>query len=122
MGLLDSQGTHIKAVCDKCRVDAEVCCLREQGNAARRLAVEKLKRAGWLNDPVQRRDRYDGQRSAEGVGTARRVEGIGTCDVRRSRCTRLVLRIGSSCAIVTEFRTGEALSWCDMASLTMDVS
>src|SRR4051812_38834042 len=39
MGLLDSQGTHVKAVCDNCRVDAEVCCLREHGPAARKFAV-----------------------------------------------------------------------------------
>lgn len=61
MGLLDTQGMHVKAVCDNCRVDAEVCCLREHGASARKRAVEKLKRAGWLNDPVRARPQYDGQ-------------------------------------------------------------
>jgi hypothetical protein len=35
--------------------------MSEHGASDRRLAVEKLKRAGWLNDPVRSRDKYDGQ-------------------------------------------------------------
>lgn len=62
MAMLDTQGAHVRVQCDNCRVaDAEVCCLREVGNAARKLAVEKFKRAGWHHDPARTRDRYDGQ-------------------------------------------------------------
>jgi hypothetical protein len=62
VALLDTPGAHVRVACDNCRVaDAEVCCLRETGNAARKLAVEKLKRAGWHHDPARTRDRYDGQ-------------------------------------------------------------
>jgi hypothetical protein len=45
--------THYRATCDACRdgyESAEVCCKRDSGNAAKTLAVEKLRDAGWHVD------------------------------------------------------------------------
>jgi hypothetical protein len=53
MPLVAKAGQHFEAICEDCPIykraskTAEVCCKRESGEQARRLAITKLETAGW---------------------------------------------------------------------------
>ena len=48
--LAEKFGIHFRATCGACRSDAEVCAKRLDGEGAKRVAVERLRGAGWHVD------------------------------------------------------------------------
>lgn len=57
--LMERNATHFRASCSSCRYQsAEICCRRDSGAEGKRVAVEKLRKAGWhpdaLNTPRER--------------------------------------------------------------------
>ena len=58
--LHERHATHVRVSCDRCGPyqTAEVCCRRDSGSEGKKIAVEKLRKAGWhvsgLNGPRER--------------------------------------------------------------------
>jgi hypothetical protein len=51
MPLQEKAGTHYAVRCDSCRYsNVEVCAKRDSGAEGKRIAVEKLRNAGWHVD------------------------------------------------------------------------
>jgi hypothetical protein len=63
-------GVHVRVTCSACRATAELCCHRDPFVAARRIAVERFRRAGWHLDPGERA-RHRSQEGAERDGVGR---------------------------------------------------